>query len=239
MTSDPVAPAGDVGYQFPDGPKLNLGCGTVQPPGWVNIDASHRAWLAARLPHLDRLLIRLGLLPKTEFGPQVKIHNLNKPLPYGDDTVACIYGGEVWEHFEYPDAVRLTFECYRVLAPGGILRVSVPDGAEFWRRYLEMYKEALAQPSDRRRAEPLRKHVHAYFDSICTRKIYLRSMMHKHKWQFDEVQLVELFQEAGFCQVRRMSHHHSRVPDIAEVEHSDSGKLIVEGSKPRATPPAV
>ena len=28
-------------YIFPGGPKLNLGCGPVQPEGWINIDGSN------------------------------------------------------------------------------------------------------------------------------------------------------------------------------------------------------
>ena len=46
---------------------------------------------------------------------------------FDDGTVGCIYAGELWEHFEYDDAARLTHECYRVLAPGGVLRVRVPE----------------------------------------------------------------------------------------------------------------
>ncbi|RME42352.1 MAG: methyltransferase domain-containing protein [Deltaproteobacteria bacterium] len=215
---------------IPAGPRVNLGCGPVQPEGWVNIDGSRRAWLAARLPWLDRLLTRLGLLEPTEFGPGVTVHDLRKPLPFPSGAVAAIYAGEVWEHFEYPDAVRLTRECFRVLAPGGVLRVCVPDGVAFWRKYLELYDREIARPRDERSAKALRDHVALYFRDICTRRRILGSMGHTHKWQFDEVQLLELFECVGFVMVERMPFHRSRIPHIEAVERSDF--LIVEGVKP-------
>jgi predicted SAM-dependent methyltransferase len=209
---------------------VNLGCGPVQPPGWVNVDGSHRARLAGHLPALDRFLTRLKVLSPTEFGPQVTVHNLFRPLPFASDSVACVYAGEVWEHFEYPDAARLTAECLRVLAPGGVLRVCVPDGPTFWRRYLELYEAQMARPKADRTAQPLHDHVAMFFREICTRKRLFGSMGHTHKWQFDEVQLVALFEAAGFRDVARMPYHRSRIPDVAAVERSDF--LILEGRKP-------
>lgn len=221
-----------MGDSLPPGPKLNLGCGPVQPEGWTNIDGSNRARLAARLPRLDRLLTRVGALPPTEFGPQVMIHNLFKPLPFRSNTVACIYAGELWEHFEYADAVRLTRDCFRVLAPGGALRVCVPDGPAFWGQYLELYRREMQRPEAERSAQSLRDHIAMFFREISTRKKLLGSMGHCHKWQYDEIQLVELFESQGFVSVARRGYHESRIPDVASVERSNF--LIVEGSKPRA-----
>ena len=217
-------------YHAPPGPKLNLGCGPVQPRGWINIDGSHRARFAKKLWWLDQPLTRLGVLPPTEFGRQVTVCNLFKPLPFASNTVACIYAGELWEHFEYPDAVSLTAECFRVLVPGGVLRVCVPDGPAFWRKYLTLHDAMMARPKETRSAKPLRDHVALYFREIYTRKRILGSMGHTHKWQFDEVQLVELFEDRGFSPVARMQFHKSRIDDVSLVERSDF--LIVEGVKP-------
>lgn len=215
---------------IPQGLKVNLGCGPIQPEGWINVDGSNRARLAAGLPWLDRLLTRLGAIPPTEFGPQITVHNLFKPLPFRPNSVACIYAGELWEHFEYPDAVRLTRECFRVLVPGGVLRVRVPDGPEFWHKYLELFDLEIAKPAGERSAQPLRDHVALYFREICTRRKILGSMGHTHKWQYDEVQLVELFEIEGFASVARMPYLQSRIPGVESVETCDF--LIVEGVKP-------
>lgn len=216
-------------HELPAGPKLNLGCGPVQPAGWVNIDASHRARLASVLPSLDRLLVWLGMLPATEFNTRVRIYNLCRPLPYGENTVAAIYAGELWEHFEYDDAARLTRECFRVLAPGGVLRLCVPDGQVFWREYLALLDEALAKPREDRDVQPIRDRVGIYFENICTRKPRMRFMGHFHKWQYDEVQLIDLFESCGFSDVERMAYRHSRIDAIDAIERWDF--LIVEGVK--------
>ena len=214
---------------LPDGPRLNLGCGPVQPPGWINIDGSMRAKLASWFNPMDRLLVKLGVLSPTEFGPNVKVCNLFRPLPYADRSISCIYAGELWEHFEYADAHRLTNDCFRVLAPGGVLRVCVPDGVQFWKRYLDLVATEVEKPQSERVAERIKAHVSMYFNEICTRRIWFGSMGHTHKWQFDEVQLIEMFETNGFINVERKSFHDSRMPNVDDVESSDF--LIVEGSK--------
>ncbi len=218
-----------VAFDLPDGPKLNLGCGPVQPEGWVNIDGSNRAFLASKFNWLDNLLVKLNIIPSTEFNRRTKYRNLFKGLPYPDNSAAGIYAGELWEHFEYQDAFALTAECCRVLKPQGVLRVCVPDGPTYWGKYMRIHEEERAKPRGNRDVQRLRNYVQLHFNEICTRKIYLRSMGHKHKWQFDEVQLIEMFECNNFANVERMTYHQSRIPDIDKLERSDF--LIVEGTK--------
>lgn len=214
---------------FPAGERLNLGCGPVQPEGWTNVDGSNRAFLASRLNWLDRLLVRVGAIPPTEHNETTRYLNLLKGLPWPADSVAAIYAGELWEHFEYPDAEALTRECFRVLKPGGVLRVCVPDGPTFWRNYLAIYDAEAVKPPEQRQASRLHDHVSMYFRDICTRRVWLGSIGHAHKWQFDEVQLVDLLRRCGFGSVSRMAFHDSVIPEVHQVERSDF--LIVEGLK--------
>ncbi len=82
--------------------KLHLGCGSVTPAGWVNSDVRPG-------PGVDLVadLIK-GLPVKDEsFDAVVSIHAL------------CELG--VW------DQVPVLKEIHRVLAPGGVLRLSLPD----------------------------------------------------------------------------------------------------------------
>ena len=220
---------GSVSYPLPRGPRVNLGCGPVMPKGWINVDGSRRAWLVAHAGLLDRLLVRLGLLRATPFRPGIIHHDLRKPLPWARDSLAAVYAGEVWEHFEYEDARRLTAECHRVLMTGGVLRLCVPDGVEFWENYLAIFREQQAREPDARDVARLRRHVRMYFDDICTRPPGLKSFGHFHKWQYDEVQLVDLFMRCGFKDVSRQAFGVSRIPDIGILERSDF--LIVEGVK--------
>ena len=209
--------------------KLNLGCGPVQPDGWVNVDGSMRAKLASRFSLLDRSLTRMGVLSPTEFSRQTKVLDLRKRLPFATDSVDCIYAGELWEHFEFEEGRKLTLECFRVLKPGGVLRVCVPDGDQFWRSYIEKLDRQLALPPARRDASELSRWIAMFFRDICTKRVF-GSMGHFHKWQYDEVQLVELFQAAGFLDATRRRFHESQIDGIEQVERSDF--LIVEGTVP-------
>lgn len=216
--------------QLPSGPKLNLGCGPVQPEAWVNVDASLRSLLATKLSWLDGLLVTTGVFRPTEYNKRTTTyHNLAKGLPYPDNSVACVYAGELWEHFEYADASRLTKEVYRVLKPGGVLRVCVPDGPTFWGKYLDLYRAEMAKPPEERDAKKLNAQTQLFFNDICTHRQCLMSIGHLHKWNFDEVQLADLLKKNGFSAVQRMAFHDSRIPDVALVERSDF--LIVEGVK--------
>ena len=225
VTSEGGAPH----WATPAGPRVNLGCGPVMKSGWINVDGSRRAWLVAHACPLDRLLVRLGLIAPTAFKPSVVYHNLLKPLPWTNGSIATIYAGEVWEHLKYEDAERLTRECYRVLMKDGVLRLCVPDGIEFWRRYLEIFAEEHAIPRQSQRPERLRHHVQMYFDDICTDRNLVVSFGHFHKWQYDEVQLVDLMERSGFSNVGREPFRVSRIAGIDTVERSDF--LIVEDVK--------
>jgi len=210
--------------------RLNLGCGPVQPDGWINVDGSNRAKLAGWLPWADRALQYLGILGPTEFGPHIRVLNLFKPLPWADGTVSAVYAGELWEHFELADSERLTRECYRVLRRGGILRVTVPDAAQLWGKYMHMYTEEMSKPRMERSAARLQELMGMFFADIATSPRWMLSWGHCHKWFFDEIQLIELFDRVGFKSVQRMAFRESRIRNIEGVQVSEM--LTVEGIKP-------
>lgn len=209
--------------------KLNLGCGPIQPEGWINIDGSNRAWLASKFPILDQMLVKIGIFSPTEFNRKTKYLNLTKGLPFESGSVSYIYAGELWEHLERDIALALAKECHRVLVDEGVLRICVPDGPAFWSRYLELYESEIVKPAVERDAAALESYTALFFNDICTRPRFLRSLGHFHKWQYDEIQLMCLLRKAGFRLVERKKYHESRVPDVVSVERSDF--LIVESVK--------
>jgi predicted SAM-dependent methyltransferase len=214
--------------------KLNLGCGHIQPQGWENVDGSMRAWLASRLSWLDRLLTRLGVLPPTEFNRSTRFANLLKRLPWSDNSVDCIYLGEVLEHFTREDGLRLLSECFRILKPAGIIRVRVPDNARFWRSYLKEFDEIHARPRTAW-TEDHSRWVEMFFRDICVRRRWRGSFGHYHKWMYDEISLVRTLERVGFVEAESRGFHDSAIPDIKEVEGRED--LTVEGRKPSAPKP--
>ena len=54
-------------------------------------------------------------------------HNLADPLPFADNAIAKIQAQDVLEHVAFEKVSFVLDEVYRVLKPGGIFRLSVPD----------------------------------------------------------------------------------------------------------------
>jgi len=79
--------------------KLNLGCGSDIREGYVNLDIIKRE------------------------GVDV-VHDLNKKLPFKDNTFEVVYSSHVLEHVD--DVLNLLEEIYRILKPGGVLKSNVP-----------------------------------------------------------------------------------------------------------------
>jgi len=82
--------------------KLHLGCGRRRLKGYANID----------------------ILPTVE--PDI-VGDITRLETFEDDSASLIYASHVFEHIPRPFVLDTLREWRRVLKPGGILRVSVPD----------------------------------------------------------------------------------------------------------------
>ncbi len=102
---------------------INLGCGTKTHPDWVNAD----------------------LFPRD---PQVIHCDFLKGIPFPDNSFEVVYHSQVLEHFTRTDGDKLIEECYRVLKPGGRIRVVLPDLEGLIREYIKWLDTNLANPTD-------------------------------------------------------------------------------------------
>ncbi len=59
--------------------------------------------------------------------------DITKRLPFGDSSVAFIFIEHCVEHVGYYQAIAFFEDCRRVLAPGGVLRVTVPSVEQVWK----------------------------------------------------------------------------------------------------------
>ncbi|MGH2534740.1 MAG: class I SAM-dependent methyltransferase [Thermomicrobiales bacterium] len=92
--------------------KLHLGCADSYLDGWVNID-------------LNRPGRRLDLR-----------WDLRRGLPFPDNSASAVFSEHLFEHIPLDGAMALLAECRRVLVPGGIFRIGVPDLDRYVRAYL-------------------------------------------------------------------------------------------------------
>ncbi len=91
--------------------RLHLGCGLRVIPGWINIDCFEAEGIAFECDFRD-------------------------PLPFADGAVQMLYSEHVLEHLQEHDAQTLLREGHRVLKPGGLIRLGMPDAEIFIRAYV-------------------------------------------------------------------------------------------------------
>ena len=83
-----------------------------------------------------------------------RLHDVTRDLPYPDGRFEAVYARRILEHLTPAEADGFLREVHRVLQPGGVVRLSVPDLEEIVRTYLEVVEEHTAAPS----AETLQRH---------------------------------------------------------------------------------
>lgn len=101
---------------------LNLGCGSRFIASWTNVDFTATA-------------------------PGVVACNLVEGVPFSDNSFDAVYHSHVLEHFSRAEGERFIRECFRVLAPGGVIRVVVPDLEQIVRSYLHCLEAATQTPN--------------------------------------------------------------------------------------------
>lgn len=175
------------------GLKLNLGCADRPRKGWINVDA-------LRFPGVDILL------------------DLRRRLPFVDDSAGFIFMEHVLEHFDLDDARRLLSECHRVLKPGGVMRLVVPDGEKYLRAYSEGNIRLIGQ---------LRPGASTSMMAI--NDVFLQGWQHKFTYDFETLALV--CGEAGFRNLYRCKPKNGRFDEVLDSEDREAESLYVEGVK--------
>jgi len=161
--------------------KLHLGCGGKTLAGWINIDM------------------------------QLKSEILTMKLPRGlkrfdESSARCIYTSHFLEHLEYPrDALEFVKQCYRILIPGGGLRIVVPGIEKIISAYVR----------DNRDFFKLQEEMHP---SWCTTKLehlmYALQQDGQHKFGYDFETMGKLLSQAGFKNIVQSGYNQSEVEDL-------------------------
>jgi predicted SAM-dependent methyltransferase len=173
--------------------KLHLGCGPKLKRGWINVDL---------VPNADLCL------------------DLREPLPFADESCEIVYCEHFLEHVPYPDAAeKFMRECWRVLQPGGVLSISVPDGEIGLRAYAGNDPLEFFATSKRLWHPPWAK----------TRMEQINYLFHQdgeHKFIYDYKTMEKALERTGFTSVRRRPYD----PELDSSERA-WGSLMVDGRK--------
>jgi SAM-dependent methyltransferase len=152
---------------------LHLGCGNKSIKGMINIDVNPFAksdlWL-----------------------------DLNGSLPFESMTVDAVYCCHTLEHFYEPDVRKILRGCFRILKPGGSIRVVTPD---FQKAILAYQRNELSYFSD---FPDKRRSIGGRFANY----LLCRD---QHRIIFDFSFWEELLQDEGFTGISEMRPHQSKI----------------------------
>jgi predicted SAM-dependent methyltransferase len=206
----------------PEIKAVNIGCGLSIAPGWINIDNSLNARLS-KYPPLKWMLWKLGLLSdrhyRVEWPDSILIHDVKKKLPFADSSIEYVYTSHFLEHNPPDEARRLISDVFRVLKPGGVLRVVVPDLALGARRYLDALKEDS-------------KDSKAALEFLDWLQLNKPGMRDPHRWMYDAPSLSSILVESGFVNVIVCDYKKGRVPDCDILDNRPEDSLHIEAEKP-------
>lgn len=173
--------------------KLHFGAGGSRIDGWINVDA----------PPADLSL------------------NVARGVPLPSGSASHIFASHLLEHLYYPgEASHFISECRRLLRPGGVLRLIVPDiGAcvrayaandtAFFQRRREQWD---GWPQGRTMLEDFLAYAGAFPDPA--------AFFEAHKYGYDFTTLAKLLDAQGFTQVERSDYMASSDPELRIDDHS-------------------
>jgi len=188
----------------PESAKLHVGAFDAVHEGWLNTDVTpHMA--VARVPGLARLLRRLGRLSEERWAAhrdgtfrRLRYLDVTRPLPYPDASFEAAFGCHVLEHLTPGEAETALRELHRVLRPGAVVRIAVPD------------LDRVIGDYDPERPDE-------FLDGMLQGRERSTSR-HRHWWLYNERSLRELLERTGFADVQRRDYREGRCPDVERID---------------------
>ncbi|MXX84465.1 MAG: methyltransferase domain-containing protein [Chloroflexi bacterium] len=176
-------------------PRLQIGTGPNPLPGWLNTTL-------------------------TPFQPGTIFLDARRHFPIPAASFAFIFGEHVIEHLEFDEAALMLEECFRVLQPGGRLRLATPDLAQI----IALYTRPDATPQQayiRWIIDTFRSHIGEYNPAHA-----INQSFHgwRHKFIYDAATLRQALEKAGFRHIQRYEPGESEHESLRGIEQH--GELV-------------
>ncbi|MGH8221108.1 MAG: class I SAM-dependent methyltransferase [Steroidobacteraceae bacterium] len=193
--------------------RLHIGCGRGHIPGWINIDVA----------------------------PAPLSMNVLGGLPFRDGGARYAFVSHFLEHLFFPADVRpFLADVHRVLEPGGVLRIVVPDVEQCIEAYMTNDRSFFASRRESWPwwpANPTRLEDFLGYAGTSPEPAHL---FESHKYGYDFETLARVLGDAGFVEISRSTfmasaHDALRVDDASAVARAKYGEkyysLFVEARK--------
>ena len=197
---------------------VNVGCGPNGLPGWVNIDCYSGEGVTC-------------------------VRDCRVALPLTTGSARGIFTEHFLEHLDYyEEAPRFLQECRRVLAPGGLIRIIVPDGAKHLQAYLDEGWTSLRTLTPLVSWDPEGEHQRSTsqgpllpFKTKMEVINFHLTQMGEHRFSYDFETLSLLLAHCGFESIVQRQFRESSMPEMAiDQEFRALESLVVEAISPRS-----
>jgi SAM-dependent methyltransferase len=211
---------------------LNLGCGYQTSPRCTNIDWSIPARLKGSPVGRRIAPLVLDGARREAYDNMTGVvlrHDLRKGIPADDSSVDVVYHSHLLEHLDREAVPGFMAEIKRVLKPGGVHRIVVPDLERDARDYVASLDGALASTVT---AQEHEQAVRVLIEQMVRREAYwtaqrrparrklenavlgdARKRGETHQWMWDRVSLPAELVAAGFSDPAVVTNTESRIPD--------------------------
>lgn len=216
---------------------LNLGCGakTSVDSNVVNIDWSIllRIKKSKLLNFLSPLFLKGERLEKFKLLPDnIMVYNLAKGIPFDSDSIDVVYHSHVLEHLDIDVAEKFLIEVKRVLKPGGIHRIVVPDLESVCLAYITHIIACETSPDesychDSHVAKLLEQSVRKEASGTSQQNLLRRSVENlilgdarrrgeTHQWMYDRINLREKLINVGYSETHVQGYNTSLIQHWSE-----------------------
>lgn len=212
--------------------RINIGCGQAATQGWRNFDNSLSVRVSG-IPFLPDILQKLGFLEDLQYQfmkfarhNDIEYGDVIKGLPVKDGSVDVLYSSHMLEHLDRNEANAFLKEAFRMLRPGSIIRIAVPDIKKQVARYNDLgdadaFMEATLLCGPRPRSLAQRLRLLLIPDS-------------RHRWMYDGNSLCHLLEKHGFVKAEVLPAGRTRIEGYEPLNLWErfSESVYVEAEKP-------
>ena len=168
--------------------KLQIGCGPYPLKGWLNTD----------------------LLTNCRTGNPIFM-DAGKPFPIPNVSFDYVYSEHLFEHLTYSQATNMLKECYRILKPGGVIRIATPN--------LQFLEDLFVHPEKELNKAYIE--FNAQRSGLPSDPVYTISYFHTswgHQIIYDPDSLARFLEDVGFKDICRCELSKSKHEALCGVE---------------------
>ena len=192
----PIMRAWPIRKRPQQGAYLNIGAGPHANPGFFNVDYDYHSGIDL-------------------------YWDLRRRLPISDATIGGIFSEHCLEHLGYDIAQQALCDFHRVMMPGATIRISVPDGGLYARRFAA--GEALPFQAEETARD---------LNWTAMQSLNMVFYGHGHRFIYDFTTMARCLSSAGFVDVRQEEIGQGRDPRLLIDQPARAREsLYVEASK--------